>query len=273
MATADELLQNQAIQQNPEGHIVVGGDRFITVPSNLKRLGVQYDHNIETVTFDCPRYWDDRDMSSMAVYINYKLSDGYADQYPADNVRVDGGIMHFDWTISKNVTRVAGKLSFTVCIKNTDSEGNESQHWNSELCQDCYISQGMENEESPVDTNPDILTQLLTRITTVENYIRDNDLTIPGGDGGLATRLVNLTLPSSEWTGADHLYSQVVTIPGITKYTKVDLLPSVEQLAIFFNKNISFVTENENGIVTVYAIGDKPLMDYTMQAQITEVTV
>jgi hypothetical protein len=45
----------------------------------------------------------------------------------------------------------------------------------------------------------------------------------------------------------------------------------VEQLAIFYNKNVSFVTENEDGVVTVYAIGDKPMLDYTMQAQITEV--
>ena len=33
------------------------------------------------------------------------------------------------------------------------------------------------------------------------------------------------------------------------------------------------MTENEDGVVTVYAIGDKPTQDYTMQAQITEVEV
>ena len=55
------------------------------------------------------------------------------------------------------------------------------------------------------------------------------------------------------------------------KYSKVDLLPSVEQLAIFHNKDVAFVTENEDGVVTVYAIGDKPTSDYTMQVSITEV--
>ena len=85
--------------------------------------------------------------------------------------------------------------------------------------------------------------------------------------------LTNVTLTASKWAGSNSLYSQVVTIPGITEYSKVDLLPSVEQLAIFFNKNVSFVTENEDGVVTVFAIGDKPLLDYTMQAQITEVEV
>lgn len=85
--------------------------------------------------------------------------------------------------------------------------------------------------------------------------------------------LSNVTLLASKWAGSNGLFSQVVTISGITEYSKVDLLPSVEQLAIFYNKNVAFVTENEDGVVTVYAIGDKPANDYTMQVQITEVEV
>lgn len=87
-------------------------------------------------------------------------------------------------------------------------------------------------------------------------------------------RVVNVTVLASAWqTEAESLHSQVITVSGVTPYSKVDLLPSVEQLAIFHNKDVTFVTENENGVVTVYAIGDKPTNDYTMQAQITEVTV
>ena len=85
--------------------------------------------------------------------------------------------------------------------------------------------------------------------------------------------LTNITLLASAWVGENSLYSQVVSIDGVTKYSKVDLLPSVSQLAIFHEKDVAFVTENEDGVVTVYAIGDKPLLDYTMQAQITEVLV
>ena len=88
-----------------------------------------------------------------------------------------------------------------------------------------------------------------------------------------AAWLADVTLLASAWKGENSLYSQVVTIDGTTEYSKVDLLPSVEQLAIFYNKNVAFVTENEDGVVTVYAIGDKPTNDYTMQVQITEVEV
>ena len=88
------------------------------------------------------------------------------------------------------------------------------------------------------------------------------------------TRLSSVTLEASAWeTEESILHSQVLTIDGITEYSKVDLLPSVDQLAIFHSKDVTFVTENEDGVVTVYAIGDKPTRDYTMQISITEVTV
>ena len=96
---------------------------------------------------------------------------------------------------------------------------------------------------------------------------------IGSGGGGVSARITNITLSASAWKGADNLYSQVVSINGITAYSKVDLLPSVEQLAVFYNKDVTFVTENEDGVVTVYAIGEKPTLDYTMQVQITEVAV
>ena len=47
---------------------------------------------------------------------------------------------------------------------------------------------------------------------------------------------------------------------------------SVEQLAVFWNKNLGFVAENDGGIVTIYAIGQKPMNDYTIQVTVTEVS-
>lgn len=86
-------------------------------------------------------------------------------------------------------------------------------------------------------------------------------------------RIGNVTLPASKWVGAASPYSQVVAITGVTANSQVDLTPSVEQLAIFHHKDLAFVTENEGGIVTVYAIGEKPENDYTIQVTITEVAV
>lgn len=86
-------------------------------------------------------------------------------------------------------------------------------------------------------------------------------------------RIANVTLLASGWKGTASPYSQVVAIDGITENSQVDLTPSVEQLVTFHQKDLALVTENDDGVVTVYAIGDKPTADYTMQATITEVTV
>ena len=89
---------------------------------------------------------------------------------------------------------------------------------------------------------------------------------------GITTRIVEVTLLASKWEGEGDIYSQQINIEGVTSNTKVDLLPDADLIAIFYDKDITFVTENEDGIVTVYAIGDKPTKDYTMQAMLKEVT-
>lgn len=166
--SADEINAYSAGTGSEEPHIVIGRDRIIKVPEELKRLGVERDHNIETVTFDCPRYWDGLDMSKMQIYVNYVLSSGYKDSYPVDNVTVDNDIMHFSWTISANVTQKKGTVIFLVCIKKTDENDIEVNHWNSELCKDCYISEGMETEEGVPMEYSDLYSQLLERMASVE---------------------------------------------------------------------------------------------------------
>ena len=167
MSQAEDLLNSLSendISTKTEPHIVVGSNRVITVPSELKRIAVQYDHNIETVTFDCPRYWDDHDMSTMKVYINYTRADNEPGCYIADDVAVDEtdtSIMHFSWTISRHVTEAVGPLTILVCIKMVDADGNEVNHWNSERNTDMTISQGMECGDIVVNKYPDVITYLL----------------------------------------------------------------------------------------------------------------
>lgn len=151
-----------------EEHIVVGSDRFIRIPDSLKRLGVQRDKDIETVTFDCPRYWDKHDLSQMVIYVNYVLPNGEDGRYPVQNVVAIGTMLHFDWTIGDYVTQYQGQISFLICAVMTDEEGNEKLHWNSELNQEAYISEGLECSESPIHQYPDIITHLLTRMDEVE---------------------------------------------------------------------------------------------------------
>lgn len=95
---------------------------------------------------------------------------------------------------------------------------------------------------------------------------------VPSSGSGSSAWLTEVSLPASAWRGSGNLWSQVVTIPGSTEYSKVDLTPSAEQLTIFHEKDVAFTTENEDGVITVFAIGDKPSNNYTIQAIVTEVT-
>lgn len=87
------------------------------------------------------------------------------------------------------------------------------------------------------------------------------------------SRIAYVELLAANWVGSGNLHSQAVEIDGVTENSQVDLTPSIEQLVIFYEKDLGFVTENEDGVVTVYAIGQKPENDYTIQVTITEVDV
>lgn len=68
-------------------------------------------------------------------------------------------------------------------------------------------------------------------------------------------------------------YGQVINIQGITKYSRLDLQPNAEMLEEFQNLNLVFVTENNEGIITVYSVGDVPSKTYTMQGTVVETGV
>ena len=61
---------------------------------------------------------------------------------------------------------------------------------------------------------------------------------------GETPKIREVTLLASAWIGNDKLSHQVVDIEDVTENSQVDLTPSVEQLAIFYEKDLTFVTES-----------------------------
>lgn len=91
--------------------------------------------------------------------------------------------------------------------------------------------------------------------------------------GGSAPRIVDISLLASAWVGNASPYSQVITVENSTANTQVNLTPSTEQLVIFREKDVAFVTENNDGVISVFAIGEKPKNDYVIQATVFEVEI
>lgn len=155
MATAAELF---ASLNTEEPHIVINSDRTVTIPEELKSAVVQYDHNIETVTFDCPRYWDGNDLSEMTVSITYERPDGHEGSYICKNVTIDSNdsnVMHFDWTISSDATEAAGNLLFIVCVKKAYVDGTTSQIWHSRRCETFPVIKGLKCAQPATPSDPE----------------------------------------------------------------------------------------------------------------------
>lgn len=89
------------------------------------------------------------------------------------------------------------------------------------------------------------------------------------GDGG--NLLATIHAPVTNWKGGESPYSQVVDIENISINSKIDLQLTADQMELFYDQTIAFTTVNEDGVVTLFAIGDKPKADCEFQITITEV--
>ena len=90
-------------------------------------------------------------------------------------------------------------------------------------------------------------------------------------------RVATVTLEADAWEEVEcennpgtTYHAQAVALEGVTERSKLDLLPDVETLAELQDSNISFVTENKAGTVTVCCFGNVPEKTYTMQASLVE---
>ena len=93
-------------------------------------------------------------------------------------------------------------------------------------------------------------------------------------DSFILPKSISVTIYPDKWVQAsDDRWYQVVTVDNtiVTSHSKVDLQPSAEQLYVFHNKDLAFVTENKNGVVSVFCIGQVPTNEYIIRAIVTDV--
>ena len=99
-------------------------------------------------------------------------------------------------------------------------------------------------------------------------------VTMDGPFGNAGSSVVKLTSFSAfvaNWKGGTSPYFQTVDVPGISVNSKVDIQMNAEQMQQMRDMDIAFTTENDAGVVTLWAIGDKPETDLVFQATLTEV--
>lgn len=113
----------------------------------------------------------------------------------------------------------------------------------------------------------------LTDQFTMDNFNqRINETNIALQKKADITKKTTVTL-SINWTGDASPYTQTVTISGTTANSKVDLQPdatAITQMAE--DGTVALYIVNNNGTLTANAVGEKPTVELTIQATITEVS-
>lgn len=92
-----------------------------------------------------------------------------------------------------------------------------------------------------------------------------------GGGGGTSARITEIELPVSNWKGGESPFSQVVELDSVSVRSQVNLQLSAEQNESAVRYGIAFTAINNDGEITVYALGNKPVENFTIQATIMEV--
>lgn len=161
-------------------HITIDENKVITVPDELRRIAVQYEHKVRTVTFDCPRYWDDGriDLKELVIYAAFERSDKASKEKACKNIRVDeeyDDMIHFDWEVTREATLCNGTLSLMICARKTE-DGTLQNAWHTEINEEMIVSRGLkcengEAEEIPEDKETEILEQVKELIEQSQPFV------------------------------------------------------------------------------------------------------
>jgi hypothetical protein len=92
-----------------------------------------------------------------------------------------------------------------------------------------------------------------------------------GGGGSSSEKMISIHAPVSNWKGATSPYSQIVEVYGLNIGSKVDIQISTQLLEQLSQQRIWFTAENRGGVVTLFAVGDKPAIDCEFQATLSDV--
>lgn len=201
MSLAENLLNSLEVDninvETPneikEPHVVVSKSRKIIVPNELKAIAVTGDKDVETITFDCIRFWDDNDLYQFAIYINYVLPNGGEFTYVPEKVWLDdvnSDIFHFDWVIKKEMTYYSGKLQVSILAIKTDADGMLEKQWGSFITNDFYIEKGLENLDVPnEEESKDVISQL-TSIVQGKPYLSEIEMNIESFSSGGTFKMI-----------------------------------------------------------------------------------
>lgn len=214
MSNIDTLLDAALAGEAEAGKIILDIDEAsrTVIYSGKLLLGVEDDDKAERIYFKMPRYVhmdEDVDISlnSVKVFINYKNATltTYISEC-TDKVLYTEDMVMFSWLLTKPVTELKGKVSFSVCIKNivTDENGVETikNEWHTdpfegEVLEGINVDDKSQEEISDPMTSAYQVNQVLEEVKATSKYCEEKASEVSTFADGLNS-LQNLTSEHTE---------------------------------------------------------------------------
>lgn len=237
------------------------------------------DHNSERFTFEINRHGaDGHDLSLCnVVQVHYtntssaNKSNTSKDCYIVKDLQIspdDDNVVIFSWLIHRNATKYAGTLDFSIKFKCL-ADGVEEFGWGTPAFRGISVSDSIDNTESVEEEHSDALGTLQAEFAE----LKKNGIGGGGNVGsGSAVRQGEVELLAANWLdGEPDQYYQIVKIDGTTERSMIAVAPDAAQILVLNDKAFTIHFENDGGVITAFATGDKPTLDYVFQVHITEV--
>lgn len=156
--------------------------KTISIPEADSPVLIQHDHNSEHITFECDRFVEGHDlMLCNKVEVHYNnIRDSRRSVkgvYPVEDFRIsdkDNSKIVFTWVVSLNATTYNGPLWFAVKFSCTDEVGDILYRWNTNICKDLTVSEGIDNGEAVEENYADVLEAWRLELFGIEDTAEAN---------------------------------------------------------------------------------------------------
>ena len=182
MSRLYEMQDTYAFEQtsidNTIPHCIINANkRTITVPEEIKSLGVQYDHRSNIVVFEIDRYIDNVDLLTQTCIIqwmNFNDTKENVGLYPVTSIdfSVEGKLI-FTWEIHNESTQLPGTIAFAVRFYSMQDENSFLWSYNTLPAQSVILDTLDVVVRSSTDIEPSILMAWTERMAQLEQIARD----------------------------------------------------------------------------------------------------
>lgn len=170
MADTDTALANATVitADSTVDYVIDKDLRTVAIPTRGVVLGVEGDKDVNTVRFECPRYYKGVDLMSMVCRVSYANANGDLGVCLVSDMADDDGTMSFTWLVSALAVKYAGTVQFAVGWRAADDEGNVSEAYNTTVGRATSLT-GLETATSQDSSDyEDIVAVIAARFATLD---------------------------------------------------------------------------------------------------------